>query len=329
MQQYQEISLDQIGGLKARNSAMSKGEYKTKSLKNRPDPLRERLAKPSWIRAKLPKAKDIHRIAELKKILRDNQLHTVCEEASCPNLGECFGHGTATFMIMGDICTRKCPFCDVTHGRPKPLDPTEPEHMAKTIQAMGLSYVVITSVDRDDLRDGGAKHFLDCIQAVRKHAPHTEIETLVPDFRGRMTIALETLNQAAPDVLNHNLETIPRLYAQARPGADYQSSLLLLKKFKQMQPNVKTKSGLMVGLGENYDEMLDVLRDLRAHQVDMLTVGQYLQPSVHHLAVERYWTPDEFKQLEEDAYQMGFTHVASGPMVRSSYHADLQAKGEF
>lgn len=329
MQQYQEITLDQISGLKARNQAMPKGEYKTKSLKNRPDPTRERLAKPSWIRAKLPPAKDIHRIAELKSILRDNGLHTVCEEASCPNLGECFGHGTATFMIMGDICTRKCPFCDVTHGRPKPLDANEPLHMAKTIQAMKLNYVVITSVDRDDLRDGGAQHFAHCIQAVREQSPHTQIETLVPDFRGRLTVALDTLNTAPPDVLNHNLETVPRLYEQARPGADYQASLDLLQRFKHMHPTVKTKSGLMVGLGETYDEMLQVLKDLRAHQVEMLTVGQYLQPSVHHLAVERYWTPDEFKQLETDAYALGFSHVASGPMVRSSYHADLQAKGEF
>lgn len=329
MQQIQEISLDQITGLKARNAAMSKGEYKTKSLKHRPDPERERLAKPSWIRAKLPKAKDIHRIAELKSILREHQLHTVCEEASCPNLGECFGHGTATFMIMGDICTRKCPFCDVTHGRPKPLDENEPMHMAKTIQAMKLKYVVITSVDRDDLRDGGAKHFLNCVQAVRKQAPQTQIESLVPDFRGRLSVALDTLSIAPPDVLNHNLETIPRLYGQARPGADYQASLDLLQRFKQANPQVKTKSGLMVGLGESFDEMIQVLKDLRAHQVDMLTVGQYLQPSVHHLAVERYWTPDEFKQLETQAYELGFTHVACGPMVRSSYHADLQAKGEY
>lgn len=329
MQQIQEISLDQITGLKARNAAMSKGEYKTKSLKHRPDPERERLAKPSWIRAKLPKAKDIHRIAELKSILRENKLHTVCEEASCPNLGECFGHGTATFMIMGDICTRKCPFCDVTHGRPKPLDANEPMHMAKTIQAMQLRYVVITSVDRDDLRDGGAQHFLDCIQAVRQHAPQTEIETLVPDFRGRLTVALDTLSIAPPDVLNHNLETVPSLYEQARPGADYQASLDLLQRFKQTNPQVKTKSGLMVGLGESFAEMVQVLKDLRAHQVDMLTVGQYLQPSLHHLAVERYWTPDEFKQLEIKAYELGFTHVACGPMVRSSYHADLQAKGEY
>ncbi|MGE4502453.1 MAG: lipoyl synthase [Thiomicrospira sp.] len=329
MQPYQEISLEQIGGLKARNQTMSKGEYKTKSLKHRPDPERERLAKPSWIRAKLPPAKDIHRISELKRILRDNGLHTVCEEASCPNLGECFGHGTATFMIMGDICTRKCPFCDVTHGRPNPLDNNEPLHLAKTIEAMQLKYVVITSVDRDDLRDGGAKHFLACVQAVREHAPHTQIETLVPDFRGRLTVALDTLAQCPPDVLNHNLETVPRLYEQARPGADYQASLDLLQGFKTLHPQVKTKSGLMVGLGETHEEMLQVLQDLRAHQVDMLTVGQYLQPSVHHLAVERYWTPDEFKQLETEAYALGFTHVASGPMVRSSYHADLQAKGEY
>lgn len=329
MQQIQEITLDQISGLKARNAAMSKGEYKTKSLKNRPDPERDRLAKPSWIRAKLPKAKDIHRIAELKGILRENGLHTVCEEASCPNLGECFGHGTATFMIMGDICTRKCPFCDVTHGRPKPLDKNEPRHMATTIHAMQLKYVVITSVDRDDLRDGGAQHFLDCIQAVRQHAIGTQIEALVPDFRGRLSVALDTLSECPPDVLNHNLETVPRLYEQARPGADYQASLDLLQRFKTANPLVKTKSGLMVGLGESFEEMIEVLKDLRAHHVDMLTVGQYLQPSAHHLAVERYWTPDEFKQLEIKAYELGFSQVASGPMVRSSYHADLQAKGEF
>lgn len=329
MQNYQEITLDTIGGLKARNQAMSKGEYKTKALKHRPDPERERLAKPHWIRAKLPKAKDIHRITELKQILREHQLHTVCEEASCPNLGECFGHGTATFMIMGDICTRKCPFCDVKHGRPKALDQQEPHHLATTIKAMRLKYVVITSVDRDDLRDGGARHFLACVQAIREQAPDTQIETLVPDFRGRLTVALDLLAQCPPDVLNHNLETVPRLYEQARPGADYQASLDLLQRFKTLHPQVKTKSGLMVGLGESYAEMLEVLKDLRAHQVDMLTVGQYLQPSVHHLAVERYWTPDEFKQLQEDAYALGFSHVASGPMVRSSYHADLQAKGEF
>jgi len=329
MQNYQEITLDTIGGLKARNQAMSKGEYKTKALKHRPDPERERLAKPRWIRAKLPKAKDIHRISELKQILREHQLHTVCEEASCPNLGECFGHGTATFMIMGDICTRKCPFCDVKHGRPKALDRQEPVHLATTIKAMQLKYVVITSVDRDDLRDGGARHFLACVQAIREQAPNTEIETLVPDFRGRLTVALDLLAQCPPDVLNHNLETVPSLYEQARPGADYQASLDLLQRFKQLHPQVKTKSGLMVGLGESYGEMLQVLKDLRAHDVDMLTVGQYLQPSAHHLAVERYWTPDEFKQLEQDAYALGFTHVASGPMVRSSYHADLQAKGEF
>lgn len=329
MQNYQEITLDTIGGLKARNQAMTKGEYKTKALKHRPDPSRARIAKPSWIRAKLPKAKDIHRISELKSILREHQLHTVCEEASCPNLGECFGHGTATFMIMGDICTRKCPFCDVKHGRPKALDQAEPLHLATTIKAMQLNYVVITSVDRDDLRDGGAGHFLNCIQAIREQAPNTQIETLVPDFRGRLSVALEILAQCPPDVLNHNLETVPRLYEQARPGADYQASLDLLQRFKTQHPKVKTKSGLMVGLGETYDDMLQVLTDLRAHQVDMLTVGQYLQPSIHHLAVERYWTPDEFKQLEQAAYALGFSHVASGPMVRSSYHADLQAKGEF
>ena len=326
---YQEIKLDQITGLKQRNESMPKGEYKTKSLKNKPDPQRERLKKPNWIRAQLPKAKDIHRISELKSILRENGLHTVCEEASCPNLGECFGHGTATFMIMGDICTRKCPFCDVAHGRPKPLNPDEPKHLAQTIQAMQLKYVVITSVDRDDLRDGGARHFAECIQAVRQASPNTQIETLVPDFRGRMTVALETLAANPPDVLNHNLETIPRLYEQARPGADYAASLSLLQRFKTLQPNIRTKSGLMVGLGESIEEMQQVLQDLRAHEVDMLTVGQYLQPSVHHLAVERYWTPEEFKALEAFAFEIGFSQVACGPMVRSSYHADLQAKGEW
>lgn len=326
MSQIHEISLEQISGLKQRNQAMSKGEYKTKSLKHKPDPTHARLKKPNWIRAKLPKAKDIHRIAELKKILRQQGLNTVCEEASCPNLGECFGHGTATFMIMGEICTRKCPFCDVTHGRPRPLDPNEPEHLARTVQAMKLRYVVITSVDRDDLRDGGAQHFVDCIRAVRQAAPDTQIEILVPDFRGRQTVAQQTLGHALPDVFNHNLETIPSLYDKARPGADYQASLDLLKNFKQAHPDIKTKSGLMVGLGESFAQMLEVLQDLRDHQVDMLTVGQYLQPSVHHLAVERYWTPEEFQQLEQHAYQLGFTQVASGPMVRSSYHADQQAQ---
>ncbi|MDX1347312.1 MAG: lipoyl synthase [Thiomicrorhabdus chilensis] len=327
--QFQEISIDSIGNresLKARNEAMPKGQYKTKSLKHRPDPNAQRLQKPRWIKAQLPKAKDIHRVAELKAIMREKGLHSVCEEASCPNLGECFGHGTATFMIMGDICTRKCPFCDVTHGRPKPLNKEEPQHLADTVKAMQLKYVVITSVDRDDLRDGGAQHFNDCVSALRESLPSLRIETLVPDFRGRLSVALETLQQVPPDVLNHNLETVPRLYEEARPGADYQASLDLLKRFKEMNPEVVTKSGLMVGLGESMEELLQVMQDLRAHDVEMLTVGQYLQPSNFHLAVKKYWTPEEFKQVEEAGYQMGFTNVASGPMVRSSYHADLQAK---
>ncbi len=332
--QMHEISLDAITGLqkdslKARNEQMSKGEYKTKSLKHRPDPNQPKLKKPSWIKAKLPSAKHIGRVKELKQILREQGLNSVCEEASCPNLGECFGHGTATFMIMGHICTRKCPFCDVTHGRPNALDDNEPQHLAKTIAAMQLNYVVITSVDRDDLRDGGANHFLQCIEAIRTTTPDVKIETLVPDFRGRLSVALKTLSQSAPDVLNHNLETIPRLYDEARPGADYQASLDLLKRFKDMRPETTTKSGLMVGLGEEMDEILDVMRDLRAHDVEMLTIGQYLQPSDFHLGVKRYWTPDEFKQLEVAGLEMGFTHVASGPMVRSSYHADLQAQGQF
>lgn len=327
--QFQEISIDSIGNrgsLKARNEAMPKGQYKTKSLKHRPDPNAEKLKKPRWIKAQLPKAKDIHRVTELKNIMREKGLHSVCEEASCPNLGECFGHGTATFMIMGDICTRKCPFCDVTHGRPKPLNQDEPRHLAETVKAMQLKYVVITSVDRDDLRDGGAQHFNNCVSALRGNLPDLKIETLVPDFRGRLSVALDTLHKAPPDVLNHNLETVPRLYEEARPGADYQASLDLLKRFKEMNPDVVTKSGLMVGLGETMEELLQVMRDLRAHDVEMLTVGQYLQPSNFHLAVKKYWTPEEFKQVEEAGYEMGFTNVASGPMVRSSYHADLQAK---
>ncbi|MGC9386651.1 MAG: lipoyl synthase [Hydrogenovibrio sp.] len=336
--QTHEITLESITGrqkhaaqpsLKTRNEQMSKGEYKTKSLKHRPNPEQPKLKKPHWIKAKLPAARHIGRVKELKQILREQGLNSVCEEASCPNLGECFGHGTATFMIMGHICTRKCPFCDVTHGRPNPLDTSEPQHLADTIAAMQLNYVVITSVDRDDLRDGGAAHFRQCIDAIRATTPAVKIETLVPDFRGRLTVALDTLTQSPPDVLNHNLETIPRLYEEARPGADYQASLDLLQRFKNQRPDTITKSGLMVGLGEEMDEILNVMRDLRAHDVEMLTVGQYLQPSDFHLAVKRYWTPDEFKQLEVAGLEMGFTHVASGPMVRSSYHADLQAQGQF
>ncbi len=286
----------------------------------------ERLRKPTWIRAKSP----FHpNVKKLKSVLREQKLNTVCEEAACPNLGECFGKGTATFMIMGDICTRRCPFCDVGHGRPNPLDENEPAHLAQTIAAMKLSYVVITSVDRDDLRDGGAGHFVDCITATRRLNPDIEIEILVPDFRGRMDVALAVMHKAPPDVFNHNLETIPRLYKQCRPGSDYSWSLDLLKQFKQAHPAVLTKSGLMLGLGEELDEVVEVMKDMRAHQVDMLTLGQYLQPSKHHLPVARYVTPDEFEQLREAGMALGFKHVASGPMVRSSYHADLQAHGEF
>ena len=282
----------------------------------------ERLKKPEWIRVK---AGGSARFFEIKKILREHNLHTVCEEAACPNIGECFGKGTATFMIMGDICTRRCPFCDVGHGRPLPLDAAEPFNLAKTIAALKLRYVVITSVDRDDLRDGGAQHFVDCIRAVREHSPQTQIEVLVPDFRGRLDRALEILINAPPDVMNHNLETVPRLYKQARPGSDYMHSLKLLKDFKARFPEVPTKSGLMVGLGETDEELLQVLRDMRDHDIDMLTIGQYLQPTAHHLPVLRYMHPDTFAQFERDAYALGFKHAAVGAMVRSSYHADQQA----
>jgi lipoyl synthase len=286
----------------------------------------EYLRKPKWIRAEFTGTKEVQR---LKSILRENKLHTVCEEANCPNLGECFKSGTATFMIMGDICTRRCPFCDVGHGRPNPLDPDEPKNMAETIRAMGLKYVVITSVDRDDLRDGGAGHFVACIEETRRLSPEISIEILTPDFRGRVDTALAILDQAPPDVFNHNLETVPRLYREARPGADYDVSLDLLLAFKERHPGVPTKSGLMLGLGEEIAEVEAVMRDMRDHKIDMLTLGQYLQPSKHHLPVKRYVTPDEFDQLRIVGEKMGFTHVASGPMVRSSYHADLQAKGEF
>ena len=286
----------------------------------------ERLRKPSWIRAKSP----FHpNVKKLKEVLREQKLFTVCEEAACPNLGECFGKGTATFMIMGEICTRRCPFCDVGHGRPNPLDKDEPKHLAETIKAMALTYVVITSVDRDDLRDGGAAHFVECIDKTRKLNPETKVEILVPDFRGRMDVALDIMHQSPPDVFNHNLETVPRLYKQCRPGSDYQWSLTLLKRFKQTHPEVQTKSGLMLGLGEDKDEVVEVLKELRAHDVDMLTLGQYLQPSKHHLPVARYVTPKEFDELHAIAMELGFKHAASGPMVRSSYHADLQASGEF
>jgi len=284
----------------------------------------ETLKKPPWIRVRA--GSPTTRFYEIKQILREHRLHTVCEEASCPNIGECFGHGTATFMIMGDKCTRRCPFCDVGHGRPDPLDAEEPENLAKTIAALKLQYVVITSVDRDDLRDGGAGHFVACIERVRALSPATRIEILTPDFRGRMDRALEILKAAPPDVMNHTLATVPRLYKEARPGSDYAWSLNLLKRFKAQVPGVPTKSGLMVGLGETDEEILTVMRDLRAHGVDMLTIGQYLQPSAHHLPVRRYVHPDIFATYESEAQAMGFTHAAVGALVRSSYHADRQAQ---
>lgn len=280
------------------------------------------MRKPSWIKMKVP---DSARFQEIKRILRENQLHTVCEEASCPNIGECFSGGTATFMILGDICTRRCPFCDVAHGKPLPPDTLEPSNLARTIAQMQLRYVVITSVDRDDLRDGGAQHFADCIREVRQATPSIQIEVLVPDFRGRLDIAIDILGTAPPDVMNHNLETVPRLYKAARPGADYTHSLLLLKQFGERHPNVPTKSGLMLGLGETDDEILAVMQDLRNHGVTMLTLGQYLQPTPHHLPVKRFVTPERFAQFEQEALAMGFQQAACGPMVRSSYHADQQA----
>ena len=298
-----------------------KGALKTARLRFFP---REKLAKPDWIRvrAALPDS----RFHEIKRILREQRLHTVCEEASCPNIAECFGHGTATFMVLGDICTRRCPFCDVAHGRPLAPDPEEPQHLASTIFKLNLSYVVITSVDRDDLKDGGAQHFVDCIRAVRAQSPQTTIEVLVPDFRGRLERALEVLAAAPPDVMNHNLETVPRLYKRARPGGDYVHSLKLFDLFRNENPEIPAKSGLMVGLGETDEEILAVMRDLRAHGVSMLTIGQYLAPSAHHLPVERYVHPDTFGLFEREAAAMGFQHAAIGPLVRSSYHADRQAQ---
>lgn len=288
-------------------------------------PTEEMPRKPDWIRVRIPATPAI---SEIKQKLRKHKLHTVCEEASCPNLGECFGGGTATFMIMGDICTRRCPFCDVGHGRPNPLDVDEPKNLAMAIADMGLKYVVITSVDRDDLRDGGAQHFADCISLSREYSPNLEIEVLVPDFRGRMEVALDILEQTPPDVFNHNLETVPRLYKKSRPGSDYQWSLDLLKNYKARCPDVPTKSGLMLGLGETNEEVIEVMHDMRAHNIDHITLGQYLQPSRDHLGVDRFVTPEEFKELGDIAKELGFKRVASGPMVRSSYHADLQAKGE-
>ena len=303
-----------------------RGAAKTARIPIKIEPTEKPLRKPAWIRARSPAGPAVQR---LKKVLRENQLYTVCEEASCPNLGECFAHGTATFMIMGDICTRRCPFCDVAHGRPDPLDADEPQNLAVTIEAMGLSYVVITSVDRDDLRDGGAGHFAACIQSVRAINPQTQIEILVPDFRGRMERALTILQQAPPDVFNHNLETVPRLYKKVRPGSDYRWSLDLLKQFKQVHPEVPSKSGLMLGLGETIAEVEQVMQDMRAHHVEMLTLGQYLQPGRHHLPVDRFVHPDEFEALGETARKLGFSKVASGPMVRCSYDAETQVAGRF
>ena len=300
-----------------------KGEAKTARIPIKVVPAETVLKKPDWIRVKA--GSSAGRFGEIKQILREHNLHTVCEEATCPNIGECFGNGTATFMILGDLCTRRCPFCDVGHGKPLPPDAEEPEKLARTIAAMKLKYVVITSVDRDDLRDGGAQHFADCIARVREYSPGTKIEVLVPDFRGRLDIALDILAATPPDVMNHNMETVPRLYKQARPGADYENSLQLLQAFRARVPGVPTKSGLMVGLGETDEEILATLRDLRAHDVEMLTIGQYLAPSGHHLPVSRYVHPDTFRMFEEKAKKMGFSGAACAPMVRSSYWADQQA----
>ncbi len=302
-----------------------KGELKTARIPIKIVPVDTPLKKPDWIRVRA--GNSAGRFGEIKSMLRERKLHTVCEEATCPNIGECFGRGTATFMILGDICTRRCPFCDVGHGQPLPPNPDEPRELAESVAALKLKYVVITSVDRDDLRDGGAQHFVDVVRAVREASPKTTIETLVPDFRGRMDIAIDILGASLPDVLNHNMETVPRLYKQARPGADYAHSLALMKQFKARYPQVKTKSGLMVGLGETDEEILQVMRDMRAHNIDMLTIGQYLAPTLSHLPVRRYVHPDTFKMFEAEAYKMGFTHAAVGAMVRSSYHADQQAHG--
>ena len=302
-----------------------KGKSKTSRLKIKPDFEREPLKKPNRIRIRLSSSQKVN---QLKKTLRDQNLFTVCEEAQCPNLNECFNHGTATFMIMGQICTRRCPFCDVAHGKPKSLDINEPLHLAQTIAKMALKYVVITSVDRDDLRDSGAAHCQACIDAIRSTTPEIKIEILTPDFRGRMEKALETFNDCPPDVFNHNLETVPSLYPRVRPGAEYQHSLELLERFKDKHPQVITKSGLMLGVGETKQQVINVLKDLRLHHVQMLTFGQYLQPSRHHLAVEEYITPEQFQQYKEIADNLGFSQVASGPMVRSSYHVDLQVQGK-
>ena len=302
-----------------------KGAEKIRQVAENTDHIgEERLRKPRWIRAQFPGGEEVQR---MKALMREQKLHSVCEEASCPNIGECFRHSTASFMIMGDICTRRCPFCDVGHGRPNPLDAMEPIHLAETVRNLGLHHVVITSVDRDDLLDGGAAHFAACVREIRRQAPRMTVEILTPDFRGRMEKALEILRHTPPDIFNHNLETVERLYEEVRPGANYEHSLELLRAYKKVSNKpVITKSGLMVGLGEEVDEILAVMEDLRRHDVQMLTVGQYLQPSVHHLPVKRYYTPEEFQVFTDEGLKMGFTHVASGPMVRSSYHADMSAK---
>ena len=302
-----------------------KGQAKTARIPVKIEPTTEFLRKPAWIRVKAPVTPEVVR---LKKVLRSQSLHTVCEEANCPNLGECFSNGTATFMILGNVCTRRCPFCDVAHGRPEAVDENEPAKLAATVANMNLRYVVITSVDRDDLRDGGSQHYVDCITAIRDRSPQTKIEVLVPDFRGRMEIALEILAKSPPDVMNHNIETVPRLYREVRPGADYEWSLRLLKEFRQAHPTVPTKSGLMLGVGETFEEVIEAMHDLRANDCDMLTIGQYLQPSRHHLPVSRYVEPAEFEQYRLLGEEMGFANVASGPLVRSSYHADIQANGK-
>jgi lipoyl synthase len=301
---------------------LHKGAAKTARIPIKIVP-QERMRLPPWIRVKSPSLE----VVKMKTLLREQSLHTVCEEASCPNLPECFGHGIATFMILGDLCTRRCPFCDVGHGKPDLPDAEEPKHLAETVKSLRLKYVVITSVDRDDLRDGGAQHFVDCVRAVRAVSPSTRIELLTPDFRGRLDVALEILRHGLPDIMNHNLETVPRLYKSCRPGADYQHSLALLSDFKRRYPRVPTKSGLMLGLGETDEEILEVMRHMREHFIDMLTLGQYLQPSRDHLPVKRFVSPEAFKVFQERAGEMGFTNAACGPMVRSSYHADLQASG--
>ncbi len=313
---------DHIAPSRLTTDKHKRGHDKLAKIPVRIQPTEKPMRKPHWIRAKSHASPKVQRI---KKMLRELALHSVCEEASCPNLGECFDKGTATFMIMGDICTRRCPFCDVAHGRPDPLDTNEPGNLARAIKQLRLRYVVITSVDRDDLKDGGADHYVNCIQAIRTSSPDTRIEVLVPDFRNKMELALASFAVTAPDVFNHNLETVPRLYRAARPGAIYEWSLDLLQRFKLGNPEVPTKSGLMLGIGEEIDEVRSVMRDLREHDVDMLTLGQYLQPSKHHLPVKRYLSPDEFDRLAEYGYKIGFGHIASGPMVRSSYHADQQA----